>query len=106
MARSGGSFKPGQSGNPGGKHKVSKELRLFAQEFTEEAILGLVEIARDKTNTAAARATAWNSVLDRGHGKPMQAIEHSGSVKTHEEALAALAAIPDGDDGPGDSSPD
>jgi hypothetical protein len=37
MAKSGGSFKPGQSGNAGGRPKVVAEIRDLARQHTAEA---------------------------------------------------------------------
>jgi hypothetical protein len=33
--------------------------------------------------SADARVRAWNSVMDRAIGKPVQALEHSGSIATN-----------------------
>lgn len=66
------------------------DVKALAGQYTEAA---LAELARLATNaqSEAARVSACNSLLDRGHGKAAQAIEHTGKVTiTHEQALAAL----------------
>jgi|SRR5215471_7572946 len=68
-------FKPGQSGNPSGRPKVVKDIQNLARSHCPDAINTLVSIMRDKRAAAAARATAANSLLDRGYGKAVQAIE-------------------------------
>jgi hypothetical protein len=74
MAGKGGkrstSFKPGQSGNPGGRPKILADVRDLAREQTEVAIEALTEIVKNKKAPPAARVSAANSLLDRGWGKP------------------------------------
>ena len=65
-------FKKGKSGNPGGRPKEAAEVKALAGEHTVEAIERLVFWMRSeepRTSVAAAQ-----SLLDRGHGKPAQAI--------------------------------
>lgn len=69
-------FKPGQSGNPGGKPSASAEVRELARQHTEAAIRALVEALGDPKQRVAA-ATA---LLDRAFGKPKQEVETSGSL--------------------------
>ena len=71
-------FKKGQSGNPGGRPKEIAEVRELAREQTEFAIETLVRIAGDKKATHAAQVSAASALLDRGWGKPIQAMEHTG----------------------------
>lgn len=75
MARGG---KRGGAGRPkGAVNKATADIREAAQEFTEQALAVLVEVMTTG-DSAAARVAAANSVLDRGHGKPTQAIEATG----------------------------
>ena len=69
---------PGQSGNPSGRPKRDEDLAVLARMYTEDAIAALVSIANDPTANASARISAANSLLDRGHGRPPQAV----AVKT------------------------
>ena len=63
-------FVPGKSGNPGGMSKAAAEVRRMAQEAGPEALNGLLALARGGKVPAAVRKAAWDSVLDRGFGKP------------------------------------
>ena len=74
-------FQKGQSGNPGGRPKLPPEVhevRALAREYTIEALEGLMAIARSKKAPAAARVAAYRDVIDRGHGRPTQAVEVTG----------------------------
>lgn len=87
------SWKKGQSGNPGGKPKVAAEVKALAREYGAEAIDKLVALMRgaedEKTQLNAAE-----SLLDRGYGRPTQAIsgDDGGPVRVDVagEALVAL----------------
>ena len=73
-----GRFVPGQSGNPSGRPRRDENLAALARMYTEDAIAVLVSIANDPNANPSARISAANSLLDRGHGKPPQAV----AVKT------------------------
>ncbi len=88
-------WKPGQSGNPGGRPAVLKELQELARTHTDEAIMALVSVMRDKRAPAAARVFASNSILDRGWGKAPQSVEVSGSLLTRETMIAILMELSD-----------
>ena len=68
-----GQFQKGKSGNPGGQPKWVVDVRRLCQTHTEEAVEVLLRIMRtarlDKDQLAAAQY-----LLDRAHGKPVQAI--------------------------------
>jgi hypothetical protein len=78
------SFRAGQSGNPTGRPKRPATIearRLFrdvadaARELTVDAINTLADIMKNQNAPAAARISAATALLDRGYGKPPQAIE-------------------------------
>ena len=71
-ARSGAGRKPGKVG------KAKRELIDMAKDHAERALSILVQIASDDEAPAAARVSAANAILDRGYGKPPQALEHTG----------------------------
>lgn len=73
-----GGFQKGRSGNPGGRPAELADVKALAREHTEASIKTLVKIRDNARAPAAARVAAANSILDRGWGKPMQALEHSG----------------------------
>ena len=66
-------FVKGQSGNPGGRVGVPKEVRELARTHTEEAIKRLAVWMR--SDDPRASVAACNSLLDRGYGKPVAPIE-------------------------------
>jgi hypothetical protein len=71
------------SGRPRGvRNKLTREanatLTQLCQAHTEEMVRVLVEVARSKKASPAARAVAAQAVLDRGNGKPMQSHEIGG----------------------------
>lgn len=74
MAKSVTSFKPGKSGNPGGRPKGVAAVRALAQEYTAEALGTLHTIMQDDDAPASARVTAANALLDRGWGRAPQTI--------------------------------
>jgi len=110
------SFKPGNRANPGGRLKAIISLVELARAQTEASIKTLVEI-RDSTQApTAARVGAANALLDRGWGKPAQAIaqtiEQKRNVRewTTGELIAYLNETRDSDaaaeEASGDADPD
>ena len=65
-------FAKGQSGNPSGRPKAEGEIRALAQKHTKRAIARLAEWM--ESNNAKASVAACTVILDRGYGKPAQAI--------------------------------
>jgi hypothetical protein len=66
-------WRPGQSGNPGGRPKVSAEIRNLAREHGPKAIERLVALMHSQNESVAVRAA--EALLDRGYGRPMQGME-------------------------------
>jgi len=56
--------------------KALTEIRSLARSHTSTAIKVLAGIMNCKDATAAARVAAANAILDRGWGKPAQAIQN------------------------------
>ena len=73
-----------QKGTP---NKSTSELKAYAQQFTQEAIDTAVTLMRS-AESDATRIAAVNVVLERGHGKPRQEIEHSGNIGRRAEELS------------------
>jgi hypothetical protein len=69
-----GTFQKGKSANPGGRPKGVVEVLALARKHAPEAIATLVEICICKKAPHAARVAASSALLDRGFGKPSQAI--------------------------------
>jgi len=69
-------FRKGQSGNPGGRPKVLGEVQELARQHAPTVIVELARLAlRAKSETA--RIAAIRELLDRGYGRPRQAMEVS-----------------------------
>ena len=65
-----------QKGTP---NKATRELKELAQTYTPEAVKELAALAgliegKAGAQSEAARVSAINSLLDRGHGKAPQAV--------------------------------
>lgn len=102
------SFKPGQSGNPGGKPKLAPTVRqaladakALAQPLAAEAIGTLSQVMTNPKTPPAARVSAAIAILDRGYGKPPQAIDATLTVfdrmtdAEQRHLLEALDALDD-----------
>jgi hypothetical protein len=58
--------------------KATADLRSLARSHTETAVNTLASIMNMSDAPPAARVGAASALLDRGWGKPPQALEHSG----------------------------
>ena len=76
-----GGRRPGAGRKPGSKDRATIEqrgtLEALAREHTDTALHVLVQVA-EASESDAARVSAANAILDRGYGKPKQAMEHTG----------------------------
>jgi hypothetical protein len=68
----------GKGRRPGVPNKATAAVREIAQIYTVEAVEALAGVMRDPAAPPAARVSAATALLDRGHGKPRQELEHSG----------------------------
>lgn len=89
-----GRFKPGVSGNPGGRPKREGEVRELARAHTEAAIAKLAELMTNRDPRVALRAA--EALLDRAWGRPGQAVELGGGAAIQVEPRPAPA--PNGQD--------
>jgi hypothetical protein len=82
MAKSGGTFQPGQSGNPGGRpSKRRKELdELLAAEFTDAKRRAVIRALIDDATSDLfeVRHEARKTLLAYAFGKPVERKEISG----------------------------
>ena len=83
-------WKPGQSGNPGGRPREVAEVRDLAREHTPKAIATLAGIMDDAEQPARARVAAAEALLDRGWGRATQPME----VTTPGSIPAAIQKMP------------
>lgn len=81
-----GRFQPGQSGKPGGRPKAEVLVRDLARQHTEDAIRALVGALRAKSESV--RVAAATALLDRGWGRPPQAV----SIESHRDVVEMDAA--------------
>ena len=65
-------WKPGQSGNPGGRPKGEGDIRELARAHTPKAIGTLVKVMNDENAAPSARVAASEAILNRGWGRPHQ----------------------------------
>ena len=72
-------FKPGKSGNPGGRPKVLKDVQEAARQYCGEAIKTLYTIMKNPEEPGHARITAASVLLDRGYGKALQTVESNNT---------------------------
>ena len=97
-------WQPGCSGNPGGRPKAALEVRALAQDHTAEALSTIVEIMRH------GRSDAVRLVLDRGWGRPAQAItgpegvpfQAAAVTHTLEQFRERILGLTEGIEGPGE----
>jgi hypothetical protein len=84
-------FTKGQSGNPGGRPRALREVEDAAREYTTDALATLARICTDTAAPPAAQVAAANALLDRGWGKPKQAVEATGGLTFEELILASIS---------------
>ncbi len=87
-----GQFKPGQSGNPGGRTAVPPEVREASKAMTVDALQTLKDVMMDTEQNGSARVGAANSILDRAWGKAQQNV----TVDYRDEITTFLASLSDG----------
>lgn len=86
-----GSWKPGQSGNPGGRVGVLAEIRELARQKTPKAVEALVEALA----CPGERVAAATILLAYGYGRPIQAVAVDANVSVTDErpSLAVLLGM-------------
>lgn len=84
------SFRPGQSGNPGGRPKEPPELREAIRSHAMAAVETLVKCLGAKQWSVRVRAA--EAILDRAYGKPAQTLE----VDSGDRVRALMQRFVDG----------
>jgi hypothetical protein len=91
-------WRKGKSGNPGGRPKALHDVQALARSHTRAAVEMLAGIMDAAAAPAAARVSAANALLDRGRGRPVQAITQTMALPAvraedlSDDELAAIAA--------------
>jgi hypothetical protein len=109
-------FKPGQSGNPGGKTEGQRAAEIDAARISAEMRLSILSSLQEKLTSGeikvedlldAATLKLFKDSEDRAHGTPKQAVDHTSSdgsmspktidaSKLSDEVLKALIEVADG----------
>lgn len=89
MAR--GGTRAGAGRKPGAVSKAKRDLAAMAKEHAEAALKTLTSIAQDTAAPAAARVSAATAILDRGYGRPAQAVQVTG--KNGERLMPTMVQI-------------
>jgi hypothetical protein len=92
-----GRFKPGYSGNAGGRPKDEHKVAQLARSFTLEAIDTLVGLMRNGKDERV-KGTAAQALLDRGWGKPRVEVVTNKQPDSYITALRAVSARLDASD--------
>lgn len=80
MATGHGGKRPGAGRKPGKVGRAKRELQEMAKDHAQDALSTLAKIMADVEQPAAARVSAANAILDRGYGKPPQAVQLGGDA--------------------------
>lgn len=86
-------FEKGKSGNPGGRPRMSPEVREAFERMTPRAVAVLEELLGSKDDEVRFRAS--QAILDRQLGKPAQPVEHS-DPEGNALSLSVRLIKPDG----------
>ncbi len=89
MAGTGGK-RAGAGRKPGQKNKATAEIKPLAQKHAPEAIKKLIELMNDKETPAATQRAAANDILDRGYGKPAQAVMNEDGTKLFPDKIEVV----------------
>jgi hypothetical protein len=74
----------------GALNKATAQIKELAQEYAPAALAELARLARE-AESEQARVAACNAILDRGYGKPSQAIDAGPGL----ERLLILWGVPE-----------
>jgi hypothetical protein len=86
------SWKPGRSGNPGGRPKAEVDIAALAREHGPRCVKVVVELL--SSDDHKLRLAAAIALLDRGFGRPKQEmdINSNSTIELHLVAARAISA--------------
>lgn len=90
-----GRWLPGHVPNPKGRPRVAHEVRLLAQQHCPAAIAKIAELMVGAEDQRVQLAAA-EAILDRGVGRPIQAVEVTHEDRRVPQLLEQYAASEDG----------
>jgi hypothetical protein len=82
-------FKPGQSGNPGGRPAVVKDIRELARRHTNEAVAALIKALDNQ----GERVPAAEVLLAYGYGRPQRTLNVRRITNWEDLDYSELAAL-------------
>src|SRR5262249_39375772 len=85
-----GSFKPGNSGNPGGRPAAARDVSVHARRYAIEMINVLIKLARTASAEAVRKAAA-TEVPDRASGQAPKSVDLTLTKKISEMSLEELS---------------
>ena len=92
-----GGRREGAGRKPGEVPKAKRDLADMAKGYAEDALMVLVRAMGDETVPASARISAATALLDRGYGKPAQAVAHGQDPENPLPASITLNIIRPGE---------
>ncbi len=85
-------WKPGQSGNPGGRPKRVAELAARAGQYTDVVFAQFEDMLKNPLTRDETRLAICREMLDRGFGRPAQGISIYGDKDKDPVQAVALTA--------------
>ena len=89
------SWKPGQSGNPGGRSKAKQNIVDIARSATPKAMRTMIAIMENEKAPFSVRAYCADKVIDRAYGKPAQSTNVNVSVNSRQLSQLSDAELLD-----------
>lgn len=87
-------FKKGQSGNPLGRPRVTREVVDLCRHYSPAVVERFYELVMDKKSPPATVVAAGNAILDRAWGRPAQSMDvhmtRTVQEMTTDELIASI----------------
>lgn len=88
-------FKKGVSGNASGRPKRTPEEFALVQACKDKtpAALKVIESIMNNGENERNRLAAAQSIIERGYGKPLQPLEHSGDANNPLQVIQRIELV-------------